>query len=76
MVIANVDGICVHTEDVGPMTVEIYRQEDTYFVFVVGEEVASFLGSSQSFEDCLEEIKCLKSLAESDLFQQAVSDLS
>ena len=69
------EGSCVHTEDLGPVAVEIYFQEGAYSVFIVGEEVASFLGSSHSLEDCMEEIKCLKRLAESDVFRQALEEL-
>ncbi len=69
------NGICMHTEDLGPVTVAVFCQEGTYSVFIIGEEVASFLGSSQSLEDCMEEIKCLKGLVESDLFRRALEGL-
>ena len=53
----------VHTEQVGLSEAEIYRQNGTYYLFLKGDRVACFFGATNSFVDCLEEIKCLKELA-------------
>ena len=53
----------LHTEQVGISEAEVYCEQGTYYVFLMGDQVACFLGATKSFEDCLEEIKCLKELA-------------
>ena len=64
----------VYTRHLGTVSAEVYQNEDTYQVFIVGETVASFLGKSTSLEDCKEEIRCLESLAESDVFQREIAN--
>lgn len=63
----------VYTRHLGTVSAEVYQSEDIYRVFIVGETVASFLGNSSSLEDCKEEIRCLESLVESDVYQREIS---
>lgn len=68
-------GELVYTEELGPVRVEVYLDEGMYHVFVVGDQVACFLGSSAQFEDCLEEISSLRRTAESADFQQLIQEI-
>lgn len=63
----------VHTEEVGLVTVEIYCKDDIYYLFLAGDTVRSFIGSSKHFQDCREEISRLQQLADSDLFRNLVA---
>ncbi len=74
MLLESYFGPPVYTRHLGTVSAEVYQSEDTYRVFIVGETVASFLGNSTSLEDCKEEIRCLESLVESDVFQREVAN--
>ena len=63
----------VYSRDLGPVTAEVYQCEGKYRLFIVGDNLASFLGSSESLDDCIEEIRSLKELAESDLFKREIA---
>ena len=63
----------VYIEELGLSKAEVYLKEGIYWVFVTGDQLACFLGSSSSMEDCKEEIKSIRELAQSDLFQQAIA---
>ena len=53
----------IYAETVGLSTAEVYLDNGVYSVFLVGDQVACFLGISTSFEDCQREIECIKELA-------------
>ena len=74
MLLQSYFGPPVYTRELGPVSAQVYHSEDTYRVYIVGETVASFLGNSTSLEDCKEEIKCLESLVESDVFQREIAN--
>ncbi len=74
MLLESYFGPPVYTRHLGTVSAEVYHSEDTYRVFIVGETVASFLGNSTSLEACKEEIRCLESLVESDVFQREVAN--
>ncbi len=63
----------VHTEEIGLVTAEIYCDDDTYHLFLAGDTVRSFIGSSKHFQDCREEISRLQQLAGSDMFRSLVA---
>ena len=50
---------------VGLSTAEVYRDNGVYSVFLVGDQVACYLGRSTSLEDCQDEIESWKELAKS-----------
>ncbi len=50
-----------------PVTAEIYQFEGKYGLFIVGDNLASFLGSSESLDDCIEEIRSLQQIADSNV---------
>ena len=63
----------VHTEEVGLVTAEIYFEDCIYYLFIAGDTLKSFLGSSKHLQDCKEEISRLQQLADSDLFRNVVA---
>ncbi len=67
-------GELVYRQSLGLATAEVYFSKGEYKIFVVGDILASYLGGSQSLVDCIEEIKELQSLAESDDFARALSE--
>ncbi len=58
----------VYAQPLGLATAEVYRSQGVYRVFIVGDTLASFLGSSASLEDCKEEIRSLQLLVDSEVF--------
>ena len=74
MLLESYFGPPVYTRQLGTVSAEVYQSDNTYRVFIVGETVASCLGNSTSLEDCKEEIRCLESLVESDVFQREVAN--
>ncbi len=63
----------VYSQKVGLVTVEVYQCEGEYRLFIVGDNLASFLGSSESLDDCIQEIRSLQQLADSDLFKREIA---
>ena len=63
----------VHTEEVGLVTAEIYCEDDIYHLFLAGDTVRSFLGSSKHFQDCKAEVSRLRQLANSEMFRSLVT---
>ena len=55
----------IYSEVVGLSTAEVYQENGLYFLHLVGDQVACLLGTSDSLEDCLDEIEGVKELAES-----------
>ena len=53
----------VYAETVGLATAEVYHYKGVYSLFLVGDQVACFLGNATSLDDCQEEIKSLKELS-------------
>lgn len=53
----------IFAETVGLSTAEVYHDNGVYSVFLVGDQVACFLGKSTSLEDCQDEIESIKELA-------------
>ena len=66
-------GAPVYSRRLDDLKVEVYYGERGYDVFVVGEELASFLGTAESFDDCLEEIEALQRLVNSDVYRREVA---
>lgn len=66
-------GSPVYSENLGLVDAEVYATDAGYQVFIVGESLKSYLGSSNSLDDCLEEIRSLRQLVESETFQQEVT---
>ena len=66
-------GSQVYSQKLGLVEAEVYATDAGYQVFIVGECLTSYLGSSLSLDDCLEEIRSLKQLVESETFQQEVA---
>ncbi len=66
-------GSLVYSQNLGLVDAEVYATEAGYQVFIVGENLKSYLGSSFSLDDCLEEIRSLQLLVESGYFQQEVA---
>ena len=62
-----------YTQNLGLVEAEVYATEDGYQVFIVGETVTTYLGSSFSLDDCVEESRALRQLVESETFQQEVA---
>ena len=73
MKVMNGENTLVHAETIGSVTAEVYLSNGRYFLFLVGDHLASLLGSSQSLQDCKEEIMDLRCLAESDQFSQTIA---
>ena len=63
----------VYSRVLGEVTAEVYLGENGYNVFLVGDAVASFLGTGASLEDCKEEIKALERLVNSDLYKREIA---
>ncbi len=63
----------VYIQEVGLVTAEVYQSEGKYRLFIVGDNVKSFLGSSESLDDCVDEIRSLQQLVKSDLFKREIS---
>ncbi len=63
-------GSPVYSQNLGLVEAEVYATESGYQVFIVGEDLRSYLGSSFSLDDCVEEIRSLQQLVESETFQQ------
>ncbi len=63
----------VYSQEIGLVTAEIYQSEGKYGLFIVGDNLASFLGSSESLDDCIQEIRSLQQLADSDLFKREIA---
>ena len=55
----------IYTQSLGLASAEVHRHDGVYSLFLVGDQVACFLGNSNSLEDCQEEIKTLSKLARS-----------
>ena len=66
----------IYSQALGSVTAEVYRSQEGYKVFIVGDLIASFLGTAKSLEDCKEEIKSLERLVNSDLFQRGGAEYS
>ena len=66
-------GSPIYSHELGSVVAEVYYTGAEYQVFIVGERLASFLGSSTSLDDCMEEISSLQCLVESDAFQGEVA---
>ena len=66
----------VYSQVLGEVTAEVYLGENGYDVFIVGDSVASFLGTGASLEDCKEEIKALERMVKSDLFKGEIAKYS
>ena len=64
----------IYTQSLGSVTAEVYSCEEGYKVFLVGENLASYLGVSDSLADCKEEIRSLECLVESEAFQQVIAN--
>jgi hypothetical protein len=69
-------GSPVYSQNLGLVDAEVYATDTGYQVFIVGENLRSYLGSSYSMDDCLEEIGSLQQLIESETFQQEVAKYS
>ena len=55
----------IYSEVVGLSTAEVYQENGLYFLYLVGDQVACLLGTSDSLEECLDEIEGVRELAES-----------
>ena len=66
----------VYSQGIGLVTAEIYQSAGTYRLFIVGDNLASFLGSSESLDDCIEEIRSLEQVAESNLYKCEIARLN
>jgi len=69
-------GSPVYSQNLGLVEAEVYATDTGYQVFIVGENLRSYLGSSYSMDDCLDEIGSLQQLVESETFQQEVAKYS
>ena len=59
----------VYSQEIGLVTAEIYQSEGKCGLFIVADNLASFLGSSESLDDCIEEIRSLQQVADSNLYK-------
>jgi hypothetical protein len=66
----------VFSQAIGLVTAEIYESEGEYLLFIVGDTLATFLGCSESLHDCIEEIRSLERLADSDQYKREISRLT
>ena len=66
-------GSPVYSQNLGLVEAEIYATGAGYQVFIVGDSLTSYLGFSLSLDDCLEEIRLLQQVVESETFQQEVA---
>ena len=69
-------GSPVYSQNLGLVEAEVYATDNGYEVFIVGENLRSYLGFSYSLDDCLEEIGSLQRLVESETFRQEVAKYS
>ena len=69
-------GTPVYLRDLDDIRVEVYYKDQVYSVFIVGETIASFLGTSSSFENCLEEIDALERLVNSEVYRREIERLA
>ncbi len=53
----------IYSQEIGLARAEIYQSYGRYELFIVGDNLASFLGSSVSLEDCMEEMRSLQRVA-------------
>ena len=53
----------IYSQEIGLARAEIYQSEEKYELFIVGDNLASFLGSADSLDDCMEEIRSLQRVA-------------
>jgi len=74
MLLAPYYGPPIYIQSLGSVTAEVYSCEEGYKIFIVGENVASYLGVSDSLEDCKEEIRSLECLVESEEFQLEIAN--
>ncbi len=56
-------GQVVYVKQVGLSVAEVYYRDSGYSLYLKGDQVACYMGSSKSFKDCVEEINCLVELA-------------
>ena len=61
-------GSPVYTRTIGIVSAQVYSGDGGYQVFIVGDELASFIGSTPSLNDCKKEIDYLAALVESEDF--------
>ncbi len=54
----------IYSQEIGLARAEIYQSEGRYELFIVGDNLASFLGSADSLDDCMEEIRSLQRVAD------------
>ena len=54
----------IYSQEIGLARAEIYQSEGKYELFIVGDNLASFLGSSVSLDECIEEIRSLQRVAD------------
>ena len=69
-------GRLVYSYPLGLVTAEVYRSAEGFKVFIVGDQVFSYLGCSRSLEDCMAEIGCLKNIVSSEGFRHEVAKYS
>ena len=55
-------GPSIYSRRLGLATAEVYFCEEEFQIYIVGDTVASFLGSAESFQDCKEAIDSLQGL--------------
>ena len=63
----------VYSQEIGLVAANIYHFEGQYKLFIVGETLATYLGSSESLDDCIEEIRSLQQLADSDRYKREIA---
>ena len=66
----------VYSQPVGPVSAQVFLIEGVYQVFIMGDNLTSYLGASTSLDDCKEEIRTLQRLAESPAYQREVALLT
>ena len=66
----------VYSQEIGLVTAEIYQSAGTYRLFIVGDSLTSFLGSSDSLADCIAEIRSLQQVADSRLYKNEIDRLT
>ena len=53
----------IYSQEIGLARAEIFQSEGRYELFIVGDNLASFLGSSDSLDDCMEDVRSLQRVA-------------
>ena len=66
-------GTRIYSRTLDDVRVEVYFNQNGYSVFVVGDAVASYLGTASSLDDCLEEIDALERLVNSEVYKREVA---